>query len=255
MTEEVVVPEQQQVAPQPSPIEQKALEQGWRPRAEFEGSDDDFIDAKEFVRRGELFSKIEHQNKELKAVRQALEAFKVHHGKVKEAEYERALKSLQSARKEAVINGEHEQAFALEEKIDEIKAEKAEIVKEASTPITTNSNQEFTEWMSRNKWYTSDNELREEADVLGIGYHQKGKSPSEVLNLVEQRIKKMFPEKFTNQKANQPNRVEGSSRQGSSRAESLSMDDSERAIMRKIVKTGVMTEQEYMAELKKTRGV
>jgi hypothetical protein len=255
MTEEVVVQEQPQEQPQPSQIEQKALEQGWRPRDQFEGNDDDFIDAKEFVRRGELFSKIEHQNKELKAVRQALEAFKVHHGKVKEAEYARALKSLQDARKEAFRQGEHEQAFALEEKIDEIKAEKDAIVQEAQTPAVQNVNHEFSEWMTRNKWYTADAELREEADALGIGYHQKGKSPNEVLQLVEQRIKKMFPEKFSNPKASQPSKVEGSSRQGSSRAESLSMDDTERAIMRKIVSTGVMTEKEYIAELKKTRGV
>ena len=65
----------------------------------------------------------------------------------------------------------------------------------------------------------------------------------------------MFPEKFSNPRASQPSKVEGSSRQGSSRAESLSMDDTERAIMRKIVSTGVMTEQQYIAELKKTRGV
>jgi len=250
--DEEIVPQVEQK--ELSPIEQKALEQGWKPKEQFDGNEDDFIDAKEFVRRGELFSKIEHQNKELKAVRAALDAFKIHHSKVKEAEYNRALESLKTARKEAVVNGEHEQAFAIEEKIDEIKAEKEEIVRQGQTPAPQ-SNQEFTEWMSRNKWYTTDPELREEADALGIGYHQKGKPASEVLTLVEQRIKKMFPEKFTNSRASQPSKVEGSSRQGSSRAESFSMDDQERAIMRKIVSTGVMTQQEYMAELKKTRGV
>ena len=45
-----------------------------------------FIDAPEFVRRGELFTKIEKQSKELKAVREALKALGEHHSKVKEME-------------------------------------------------------------------------------------------------------------------------------------------------------------------------
>jgi len=234
-----------------TPIVAKALEQGWRPKEEFEGDASEFIDAPEFVRRGELFSKIEHQSKELKAVRQALEAFKQHHGKVKEAEYERALQSLKAARKEAVVNGEHEQAFALEEKIDEIKAEKDDIVREAATPVAQ-SNQEFTDWMAQNKWYTLDAELRSEADALGVGYHAQGKSPSEVLGLVEKRIKKMFPEKFSNPKADAPSKV-GTPTRGAATGgrETFQMSDSERQIMRKIVSTGVMTEAQYIADLKK----
>lgn len=252
MTEENQTQEQENTQREYSPIEQQALEQGWKPKEEFSGEEDDFIDAKEFVRRGELFSKIEHQNKELKAVRQALEAFKIHHGKVKEAEYERALKTLQNARKQAFADGEHDQAFAIEERIDEIKAEKAAIVQEAATPVAT-SNQEFTDWMAKNKWYATDAELREEADAIGIGYHQKGKSPHEVLALVEQRIKKMFPEKFSNDRAKLPNKVESPSRGGASREPSFQMDDTERAIMRKIVSTGIMTEKQYIDDLKKTR--
>lgn len=248
MTEE----NQEQEQKQPSPIEQKALEQGWRPRDEFDGDENDFIDAREFVRRGELFSKIEHQNKELKNVRQALDAFKIHHSKVKEAEYNRALKTLQDARKQAFVDGEHDRAFAIEERIEEIKTEKDDIVREAQ-PVATD-NQEFTEWTARNRWYSTDADLREEADAIGIGYHQKGKSPTEVLALVEKRIKQIYPDKFTNERSKQPNKVESPSR-GGSRAESFPMDDTERTIMRKIVSTGAMTEQQYIAELKKTRGV
>ena len=80
-------PQEQTQEKQFSAIEQKALDQGWRPKEEFDGDPDAFIDAPEFVRRGELFSKIEHQSKELKAVKAALDALKTHHSRVKEVEY------------------------------------------------------------------------------------------------------------------------------------------------------------------------
>ena len=112
------VPEKQYSA-----IEQRAMEQGWRPKEEFQGDPEAFIDAPEFVRRGELFSKIEVTTRELKQVRQALDALKDHHSKVKETEYKRALASLEAARKQALVEGEHERFFALEEKIEEIKTD------------------------------------------------------------------------------------------------------------------------------------
>lgn len=117
------VPQERQL----SAIEQKAIEQGWRPKEEFDGDESEFIDAPEFVRRGELFTKIEHQSKELKQVRQALEALKTHHNRVKETEYARALKELEAARKQALVEGEHDRFFALEEKIDEIKIGRAHV--------------------------------------------------------------------------------------------------------------------------------
>lgn len=92
MTEEVKTVDtqtqqtEQTEQPQYAPIQLEAIEQGWIPREEFDGDPDKFIDAAEFVRRGELFKKIESQSREVKQLRQALEAFKQHHSKVKEAE-------------------------------------------------------------------------------------------------------------------------------------------------------------------------
>ena len=63
-------------------VELRAMEMGWRPRDEFSGEDDDFIDAKEFVARKPLYDKIAQQSKQLKNVTQAVEALKEHYGKV-----------------------------------------------------------------------------------------------------------------------------------------------------------------------------
>ena len=50
----------EQEAPELSPIEQKAIQMGWRPKEQFEGDEEEFIDAKEFVRRQPLFDRIEN---------------------------------------------------------------------------------------------------------------------------------------------------------------------------------------------------
>lgn len=248
---EVQTPAEKQL----SPMEQKALEQGWRPKEEFTGNPDAFIDAAEFVRRGELFSKIEHQSKELKQVRQALEALKEHHSKVKETEYKRALASLDSARKQALAEGETERFFALEEKIEEVKAEKAEFdaeLKNVPTNDVPQPPQEFVNWVNQNKWYETDKAMRAYADRLGAEL-ASSYPPATVLQMVEKEVKKEFAHKLTNPKTSRPMAVEPSGR-GGTKTDSFVLSPDERDVMRKFVRSGVMTEQEYIAELKKVKG-
>lgn len=258
MSTEIVQGQEGQPAPAPerqyTEIELKAIDQGWIPKEEFDGDPSEFIDAPEFVRRGELFDKIERQSREIKQVRAALEAFKVHHSKVKEAEYERALKALQDARKQAFVDGEHERAFALEEKIDEIKQEKADIVKAATAPVEadTGYTEEFQDWVSRNNWYETNQNMRDMADQIGLRLAKSGMAPSKVLLEVEKEIRKEFAHRFTNQKQERPPAVESSTRTTASRKE-VSLSADEREIMRKIVSTGVMTEDQYLKELKAVR--
>ncbi len=248
-------PQEQIQEKQYSAVEQKAMEQGWRPKEEFEGDPDAFIDAPEFVRRGELFSKIEHQSKELKAVKAALDALKTHHSRVKEVEYDRALKALQNARKQALVEGETERFLELEQRIEEVKEEKEEFDKELKAvqaePVR-DINPEFTAWMDKNPWYDSNKAMRAYADKLGVELAQEGHNPSQVLQMVEREVKKEFAHKFQNQKAVRPQAVEASARSGA-KPDSFQMTDEERTIMRKLVRAGAMSEQEYIAELKKTR--
>jgi len=237
-----------------SAIEIKAIEQGWIPKEDFDGDVSEFIDAPEFVRRGELFGKIEKQSKELKAVRQALDALSKHHTKVKEMEYERALKTLKDARRQATMEGDHERALTLEDKIDEVKAEKEAIVQESrqtqvQEPDTYTP--EFENWVSRNEWYESNRLMRKAADALGKElYEEGGRSPSEVLVLVEKEIRKEFAHKFAGPGAQRRTPVEGSTRGGAAK-DDLQMTSEEVDIMRKIVAvTPGYTEADYKKELK-----
>jgi hypothetical protein len=259
MTEETQVPEGQEPQERTySEIELKAIDQGWIPKEEFDGDESEFIDAPEFVRRGELFKRIESQSKELKQVRQALDAFRVHHSKVKEAEYNRALKDLQAARKEATVNGDHEQAFALEEKIDEIKAEKQAIVEEAQkpTPEPETYTPEFQHWVENNPWYESNRVMHAAADQLGLQLHRQGYSPSEILKMVEKEIRQEFKHKFERPISNRDSAVEAPTRRGASKSDEVAMSAEEIEIMRKIVAvTPGYTEADYKKELKRIKGL
>ena len=84
-------------------IEEKAISMGWRPKEQFEGDEEEFIDAKEFVRRQPLFDRIESQNKQLKNVTKALEALKTHYTRVEEAAVQKAINQLKAQRKSCLL--------------------------------------------------------------------------------------------------------------------------------------------------------
>jgi DNA-binding ferritin-like protein len=240
-----------------SPIEQKALEMGWRPKEEFDGSEEDFIDAKEFVRRKPLFEKIEHQSKQLKEVTKALEAFKQHYGKVQETEYNRALADLKREMKQANREGDFDRADIIERQIERVETE-AEQLRTERESIQVSEQQEvdprFKAWTERNPWYTSQRHMRTFADEVGNRFLAQGLSPLEVLKEVEKAVRKEFPTKFQNpNKANAP-AVEGSSAKGTSvKNESFELNDMERQIMNTLVRGGHITKEKYIADLKKQK--
>lgn len=232
-------------------IELKAIDQGWIPKDDFDGDPSEFIDAPEFVRRGELFDKIEIQNKSIKRLEKALDAFKVHHTKVKEAEYNRALKALQDERRRLLVEGEHDRAFAIEDKIEEVKQEKEQVTREVRPePVDDSYSVEFQNWVGRNGWYETDRVMRKAADALGLDYHNEGHAPADVLRMVERDIKAEFKHKFEKK---QPVSTVESSTRSSTKSDTFKMTEDETRIMRQIVASGVMNEAEYIKELKRTR--
>jgi hypothetical protein len=257
MTEEVIVPgTEPESKPEESKVDpyvQKATEMGWRPQDEWEGDPEDFIDAKEYVRRKPLFEKIEHQSKKIKQVEAALEAFKVHHSRVKETEYNRALKQLTDAKRQALRDGETDQALMLEDKIEEIKEQKAEFDQsvQQSQPVER-VNPAFVEWKQENSWYQKDRAMTAFADKLGVELAQEGLSPDEVLRRVSREVKDEFKHKFTNPKREGASAVEGGSRKSVKTASDdiADMPEADVRMMNKIVRSGIMTKEQYIKEYK-----
>ena len=210
----------------PSPAEEKAREGGWVPRAEWVKQDkdpDDWVDAGEFNRRGELMARISSQSTQLRALQKsinelqgdrndlskALKALGEHNAKLAEAEYKKAVRDLRSQRAAAIRDGEDDHVAVLEEQMEELEEARREL-KEDRTPEKDSdkprrvdpdeTTEYFKEWVAKpeNEWYSKDLALRGAADAIGVDlYNNKGITDlQELFAEVEKQVKESFPEKF-----------------------------------------------------------
>ena len=256
---EPVVEGSQEQAPQHTPSELQAMEQGWVPKDQWSG-DGKWRDAESFLDRGELFSKIDKQNRELRSLKESNQEVKRYLENVKELEYKKALDTLRNEKKAALKEGDADAVIAIEDKLDELRDEQAEQrIKQATAPAQKSNGEqhpEFQAFVNKNPWYQTNRPMRSYADALGVELREEGKSPSEVLRAVEQAVRKEFPQRFTNPNRDKPSGVEGGGNPGGSTSkDTLVMSDDEKRIMNRILSTGVSKEQ-YLKDFKeiKARG-
>lgn len=248
-------PEQNE-APALTAIEQRALEMGWKPRDSFTGDEDDFIDAKEFVRRKPLFDKIEHQSRELRQVRTSVAALKEHYTQVEKAAYDRAIRDLRAQQKTAIQEGDLEKYHEIQEEISTAEKQ-ASRATQIPDPVDNGPDPAFVSWKEKNSWYDNDSELREFADTYGIGLAQRGVPPTEVLAKVEAKVRSTYASKFQNPRRASAPAVEGSTAPRAtsrSKGEDYQLTDQERRVMNALVQQGVLTKEKYIADLKKIKG-
>jgi hypothetical protein len=257
---------EQQDAPKASKYEADARTMGWRPESEFSGDPEDFVSAKEFVQRKAFFDKISDVKKENKELRESIAKFAEHHKNIETYTRKQILAELKSQKKEALATGDEDRLVEVDDAIvqfhlKEKEFEAEEKVKEAQAKAKNNGDApEFVEWKSRNKWYTTDPELTEDANDLGSVYHNRNpdKSPMDVLAHVEKQIRKLHPEKFANANREKATTVEtgGKGDQGSRHSKDVyKLSDDEKKIGQKWVKQGLYKDlNEYATELKKLNG-
>lgn len=239
---------------QVDPYESQAREQGWRPKEEFAGDPEKWKPAKEFVERGELFGKIDTLGKELKETRKALKMLQEHHSKVKEVEFKKAVDELKVLQKRHLEEGNSDGYLEATELLTDLKAEqKARDVVAQVTPAQPDPR--FVNWVSENKWYEKDAELREYADFVGHKYANSNPNldPEEVLVYVTRQVKNQFKDKFTNPNRTKPNAVEGASAPAANK-NSFELTEDERRVMNTFVRSGVLTKEQYIEEVKRLRG-
>lgn len=234
--------------------EEKAMAAGWVPQDEWEGDPDQWRPAKEFLDRGELFKKIEDQNRTVKELKRALEDMKQHHSKVREVEYQRALTALKNQKREALENGDADAVVRLDDQIDLVREEQTKLQKQPQTVEVDTVNPELAAWIEKNKWYDTDRAMKAFADDLGRELSLRGQPPSEILKEVERQVKQEFSHKFRNPNRDKPNAVEGSSGKGTKAKDTFVLTDEEKQIMERFVRTGAITREKYIEDLKATRG-
>jgi len=242
---------QEQEAVVYTPIEEKAMIGGWKPKDVWiseGGVEDDWRPAKEFVDRGELFKKIDDLKRDNRSVKQTLNQFKKHYESVKEVEYKRALETLKANKKAALEAGDADQVIKIDDEIDTTKEALRTAKQEQQVPEI---HPEFVEWSEKNRWYQNNVEMKEFADAVGTSYAKThlGAQPSEVLKWVEERVAKAYPEVFKNPKRSQATAVEGGHSPRKS-VDTFQLDDDQQRVMKRLVAQGVLTEEQYIKDAK-----
>lgn len=260
---EVVPTEEEAVVeePQYSEVETEVMEQGWLPKDKWveAGRDpDEWRSAKEFKERGEFFSTIHQLKRDNKAQAAALDSMKRHHQFVFDQAYRKAQADLRKERRNALQNEDIDRVEEIESEMERLNTEYS-TQKQELTKVEVQPQQapELDAFVGRNPWYQTDSELRDEADAIGLVFANRnpGSRPDVILKHVETTIRKRHPDKFGARKA-APNAVASVDRtRGNRKAESsYALDEMETKIMTDLVRAGVMTKEQYIADLKKAKG-
>jgi len=266
MTEQVEGQEGQQQV-ELTPVEKKALEMGWRPKEEYDGPEEDFVDAKEFVGRQPLFERLSKQGRHIKQLEQSMEALKTHYTTVRETEYKRAIEALKAERKTALQEGDGDKFEKLSEEIDTLTSQTESMKQLREQPVVqeTQVHPTFQHWVAQNPWYQEQAYMRQFADDEGTRLYKQGLPPEEVLKKVSEAVKKEFPHKFRNpNKDLAPNTAESGgkpAKTGNSMAAiEGGLTDQERSIMNTLLRqkksdgTPLMTKEQYLKELQASKG-
>lgn len=264
---------QVEVTEEPS-YEAEAEAQGWVPKESFRGSENDWVDAETFVRRGrEILPIVRKHNERLvkelaeakrgaEEVREAAKEFrefqKTQFAK-KTKELEQQLEQLKQAKREAITQGDGDRAIAIDDAMDDLKEQRVEAKEElkraeekAKEPPPVTEDPLLNEWISKNDWFGSDEDMTDIANALGTSLRRKTPSlqGKDFLDKLDEKLVEKFPDRFGKKKST-PNPMEGSQREsarpvsGGKKSYNSLPEDAKKACDR-FVKQGLMTREEYV---------
>lgn len=205
-------------------VERQARELGWQPKEEFKGNPDNWVEAAEYVERGERFmpylqadrrkllGRVSAQDSQLTALQQSLEATRAELAQIKEsttAVAQERLKSeinqLRQQLREARREDDYERIDELEDQIAE-KREAAKGVRPtegtstSSRPVVPAAppplSEEVREFIAENPWWEENPKMRAVATALSQQYQTDREfmslPPKERLNRLAEETQEMF---------------------------------------------------------------
>jgi hypothetical protein len=246
----------------------KASRKGWVPKEKWVASGkpaEQWVDAQTFNKRGDAF--VGNLQAELDAVRKELDSFKgttkafVEFQKrmlaEKDAELQVALKQLRLQHKEAIRNGEDEEALELEDKIEAMRNNATAVKQEVVTDpnATPPENPILDEWIEDgNGWFKTDERMRKQAIAIGDQMRAAGETRTgrKFLDAVAEAMKDNFPRYFREKAGTPPSdRVNGggggSRNAGSGGRTARDLPAADRALMRDFIKQGLYTEESFLS--------
>lgn len=180
---------------------------GWVPKERFKGREEEWVDAKEFLRRGQeilpivkannrkLTERVENLERKLTEARNVASEAMEYGRKAAEAEWKEKYEDLKRAHAKAVTDGEGEAATALAEELA-VHREAKPKAGENKPANAESSDPRFDQWKSENaEWYGVDKELTAMANSVGAALAQQYKG-DRLYEEVDKRMRKLYPEKF-----------------------------------------------------------
>jgi hypothetical protein len=243
-----------QAAPDPE-TESRAKAMGWAPKDEWRGPEDRWVDADAFVKRGEevmpilkaQLRKFEAENAEIK---RTLKEFGEHHTKTEARMYQKAIRDIQAAQREAAEAGNLAQ-------YDQLEQQKQAVVREAAQNVGKTQQKQSDidpvakEWAERNPWFNTNKEMATfaSAHLSTLEALNPDSSLEANLKAVDSAVKRAFPEKFTNPNRAKPSPVEGNpaGRRGGGKGYTDLPPEAKQACDR-FVKQGLMKREDYVKE-------
>jgi hypothetical protein len=232
----------------------EAKRQGWVPEEEFNGPEGKWVDAETFVKKGKEINALlrkdnEFLKREVADMKTTMMEFKKFHADTEKRAYDRAMADLRDQKKEAISQGDGDRVLQIDDAIDSLKESKP-VAKPAAAPQPDAT---FVQWSEDNKWYVSDPQLKSEADMIGEVIKRQNPTliGQDFLNEVTTRVKRMYPEKFTNVNRARPSPVEGTTAPKATAKAGKSFRDlppEAQQACQKFEKQGLITREAYLKE-------
>jgi len=232
-----------------SEIEQEAMSKGWSPEG-VEGKPN--LSADEFVARQPLYDKLHKTDRAMKRLEEQNKAVTAHLEMMRKSLSEEKVEDLKAKKKEVLAEQEEgwtDEVIAIDEKIIKASQEEEIVIPEAV------DNSAYDVWLEKNQWYENNDDMKNYADRLGAGILAQNPNMDlkSVYQEVEDEVKIRFSDQF--KPASRQSPVDSGRPRSKSKATKYTvadLDEETKGIMNNLVHTGVMTTEEYLTDLETT---
>lgn len=267
MSDENVENQEEGSVPEQSTDELRARQHGWVPKSEWEGDVDEWVPAKVFNLKGELFGRIAKDKSKITELETAVTGLVEQVKKAHDAGYARALDELKAKKRDALDEGDTSAVLEIDDQIDSLKEEHKKTKEEMAAKVSpkTQSNPEFDMWHVDNEWYLTDQSTTAYANELVMEMNRNAQvsgtqlNYSKMLNEISRKVRQKFPEKFGGmRKATKQEPVDSGSERNAERVNKSTtkfkdveagLTEQELSIMKTVMKSTGMTKEKYLEQV------
>lgn len=235
-------------------LEQKAYDKGWRPKEQFDGPEDKFKTAKEYIRDGEWLQKLKESSQRVERLEREFNERLENTNKLHEARRIAEIAALKKKQREAVDVADSDAYDETQRQIDELESQK---LPAPASQQNSNIDPLITDWISKNPWI---NDKDDDRTVVAMGALQVFQSANpnatiqQAIDHVESRVNKLF--RPQNPRRDQPNMTEHGRRPSQRQGKGLTMSDltnDERREWDMFGKSMFKTEEAFLKAVKDSR--